>query len=377
MSPTTEQEVSQFKLAFMINIVSPYRVPIFQLLGIRFRLRLLLSGVEDNRGWEQSSVSGVQAKKSFGWTLKGVTRTPLGATAEQRYLHINPGYAWDLLTFRPDAVISTEMGIRSLTALIHGLVFRVPVWIWWEGGDHSNRMRQGFKIRSIIRRQIFARFARQWVCFGSHSADYIESLGVDRASILQLQLPVDERIFQSSSTKYPIKVSHPRALFVGRIIYNKGIYQLIEATAQLQAEGVDIALVIVGDGPESTKLSECIHLSGIKNVEWIPWLPPDQMPSVYQSCDFLVLPTLDDVWGLVVNEAIASGLPVIASKFAGCAQDLLSEENIFDPLDSTSMLEAMRRAVDGAIAPATKTHLQPISEVAERIANEILVVLRK
>ncbi len=56
-----------------------------------------------------------------------------------RYTHINPGFIWDLICLHPDAVISTEMGFRSICALIYGFVFRRQVWIWWGGTQHTER----------------------------------------------------------------------------------------------------------------------------------------------------------------------------------------------------------------------------------------------
>ena len=58
------------------------------------------------------------------------------------------------------------------------------------------------------------------------------------------------------------------------------------------------------------------------------------MPGVYRSGDALILPTLSDVWGVVANEAVLSGIPVLCSKYAGCAKELLTEESVFDPEDA-------------------------------------------
>lgn len=359
------------RLAILTNIVSPVRVPIYQLLSERFDTLLILSGREDNRRWEQQRVFGVRSTVAWGMTRKRTVRSGDGRAAEERYLHLNPGYLWELVRFRPEAIITSEMGLRSAIAVLYGRVARVPVWLWWEGTIHSASIRDRSLLKRALRRFFFAKLVRRWIAFGAAATVHLTSIGIPRDDILHLQSPVDERLYLGLVEPYPLPpdLPRPRVLFVGRLVERKGIYPLLRATRVLQDEGYDFALVVVGDGPEAGRFA-AEHL-GIRHLHWVRHLPPERMPTIYRACDLLVFPTLDDVWGLVVNEALLSGLPVVASVYAGCAEELLAPRNVFDPLDEQSFLDAFRRALEGQVAQGPAVRLQTIGEVAAAIAADV------
>lgn len=361
------------KLAILTNIVSPVRVPIYQLLGERFETLLILSGREGNRRWEQERVPGVRSKVAWGITWKRTVRGGGGGTAEERYLHINPGYLWELIRFRPEAIITSEMGFRSLVGVVYGRCRGVPVWVWSGVPLHSAQRRDRSLVKRLLRRRFFAKAVPAWISYGRAATAYLASLGVPRDRILETQNPVDERLYRSSVSPYPLPptVPRPRALFVGRLVEWKGIYPLLEATAALQREGLVVSLVVVGDGPEAGRFEAETERLGIVPLHRIPHLPSAEMPAVYRGCDFLVFPSLDEIWGLVVNEALLSGLPVIASVHAGCVEDLVPPANTFDPFDRVSFVDAFRRAIRNQIAPGPAAPIRPIREVAEAIAAEV------
>jgi glycosyltransferase involved in cell wall biosynthesis len=101
------------------------------------------------------------------------------------------------------------------------------------------------------------------------------------------------------------------------------------------------------------------------------------LPSIYRSADCLVFPTLEDAWGLVVNEAIWAGLPVAASIYAGCTAEIVPPGNRFDPLDPRQFLDILRRAVDGDLARTDMTVMKTGRDVAGMIIRDIDEVLEK
>jgi glycosyltransferase involved in cell wall biosynthesis len=113
----------------------------------------------------------------------------------------------------------------------------------------------------------------------------------------------------------------------------------------------------------------------LQHVTFLPPQPQAAMPGFYRSTDCLVFPTLEDVWGLVVNEAILCGLPVVASKYAGCAKELLPAEAIFDPNDSAAFVAILRRAIRGQIPLPDRSRLKTVREVSELISTDIHRVL--
>jgi glycosyltransferase involved in cell wall biosynthesis len=132
-------------------------------------------------------------------------------------------------------------------------------------------------------------------------------------------------------------------VFVGRLLAQKGIDTLLQAFEIVQKESPHSALVIVGDGPErgwveqvAAKYPGRVWVVGREgSAGVISWL---------RASDAFVLPSRDEHWGLVVNEAMTCGLPVIVSDVCGCVDDLvLPERNgMIFPVDNAGKLaEAM------------------------------------
>jgi glycosyltransferase involved in cell wall biosynthesis len=92
---------------------------------------------------------------------------------------------------------------------------------------------------------------------------------------------------------------------------------------------------------------------------------------VYRSADALIFPTLEDVWGLVANEAILSGLPVLCSQYAGCAHELFAPESIFDPHDINEFEEKLRIATEGRLSKPDPSRLKTTPQNAGELIRAI------
>jgi glycosyltransferase involved in cell wall biosynthesis len=140
----------------------------------------------------------------------------------------------------------------------------------------------------------------------------------------------------------------------------------------LQQEGLTFSIVLVGGGRDSAKLQRLAIELRLDNVRFYPAQPAKAMPAFYRSADVLIFPTMTDVWGLVANEAILSGVPVLCSRYAGCAPELFDPECIFDPADEKQFVVALRRAVTGQLARADRSRLWSSAEVGDVIAKAVL-----
>jgi len=362
------ESVRKQRLAILVAIVTPYRLPLYEHLNEFFETLVLVSGREDNRHWSFDSV-GVRIKRAAGLTLKW-KQGDNGRVHDLRYTHFNPGYLWDLFRFRPDAVISAEMGFRSAIALLYGFVARKPVLIWWGGTLHTERDRS--RPKRVLRR-LFAATTPRWMSEGRTSTEYLERiLGVSRDRIVEIQNCVDDTLFKADVEPAVLQGGHPRALVVGQLIGRKGLEQLLEAAAQLQREGLIFSLVMVGEGPDRSRLEHEAQVLGIEHVYWLGHVPASEMPSVYRACEVLVFPTLEDVWGMVVNEALLCGIPVICSTFAGCATELLPEQNIFDPTDREAFANILRAAVMGTITGPDLSCLRSTRDVGSSMIRGVV-----
>ena len=186
-------------------------------------------------------------------------------------------------------------------ALAYGACFRKPVWVWWGGTVHT-AVSYG-RLRGLLRRLI-ARWNEHWISYGTTSTEYLLTLGIPRERILQIQNSVDERAYTTKAAPLWQIEPKPVLLYVGRLVACKGIGEFLCAAARLQALGLKFSILLVGDGRDRGALRQLAADLRLQNVCFYPAQPPEAMPGVYRSADVLVFPTMDDVWGLVANEAV-------------------------------------------------------------------------
>jgi glycosyltransferase involved in cell wall biosynthesis len=358
------------KLALLTNMIAPYRLPLYSALADQFDLLLLHGGKEANRdSWSSLEGAFLKARvvRAWGWQIRHAKKVH-GELFDEKFIHVTPGFLWHLLRFQPDAIISSEMGFRSMIAVAYGTVFRKPVWIWWGGTLHSER--DVGTLRKVLRKA-FSLWADRWVTYGQTSTEYLLSLGVKRDRILQSQNVIDEERFKADVEPAWVIQPRPVVLYVGQFIERKGVKSLLYAAAILQRNGCEFSLLIVGSGPDKEALEHRAQALGLTNVHFRPMQPPDKMPSVYRSADIMVFPTLEDVWGFVANEAILAGIPVLCSKYAGCAPELFAPEHIFSPEDLKEFSEKLGAAISGGLSRVDPGRLKTTQQLSCELVEEL------
>ncbi|MDW8343205.1 MAG: glycosyltransferase family 4 protein [Verrucomicrobiae bacterium] len=188
---------------------------------------------------------------------------------------------------------------------------------------------------------------------------------------------MDETMFLQAVKPMLNPQPRPALLVVGQLVPRKGLFELLHAASEVQREGYVFSLIFVGDGPLYDDLKRLVGNLGMKHVLFLPSHPPEVMPSIYRSGDSLVFPTLEDVWGLVVNEAMWCGLPVLASCYAGCTEELVPVENVVDPKNRESLKAGLRRAIEGKLVPPDLSRLLTIKEVGNRIITDLQQILSR
>ena len=355
-------------------MIAPSRLRLYSILADEFDLLLLHGGKEANRdSWSglEQALPNARVVRAWGWQIHQ-TKQVGGELFDEKFIHVTPGFLWHLLRSRPDAVISNEMGLRTIIALFYGTLFRKPVWIWWGGTLHSER--NIGTLRKVVRKTI-SWWADRWVAYGQTSTEYLLHLGVQRARILQSQNAIDEGLFQAATEPAWVLKPRPVVLYTGQFIERKGIVCLIEAAARLQQAGYEFSLLLVGSGRHKQALEDRVAALGLRNVHFRAAQTPEKMPAVYRSADVLVFPTLEDVWGLVANEAILSGIPVLCSKYAGCAPELFPPENVFSPEDTDEFAQKLQQAISGQLVKSDPARLKTTDQLGRELVHELNRVL--
>jgi glycosyltransferase involved in cell wall biosynthesis len=290
--------------------------------------------------------------------------------------------------FRPDVIVLTGYyDPAQLLLLLWAKATGIRVVMQNESTE-TDHQRGGWKER--LKQWIFSQ-CNGFFCFGSQSADYLIRLGVSPNKILLRKSAVDNQTLRTAYERaLPTRVESQQSLglrsnnfiFVGRLIAFKNLPAFLTAFAEAQKQSPNAdkwGIILLGDGPEREPLAKQIQqLSLTDAVKLLPGRPWFQVPDVLALSDVLVLPSLSEPWGLVVNEAMTCGLPVIVSNRCGCAHDLVHQgENgfVFNPDQPTELTQYLTKFMDGevdteAMKQAAYQLIEPYSPKA--VAQEML-----
>ena len=212
--------------------------------------------------------------------------------------------------------------------------------------DHA-RTRWKEKLKSILIRTLF-----DWaVTGGAAHRRYLEQLGFPADRTVGCYDVVDNDYFESRAREIRAHTAQQTGilrgyfLYVGRLSCEKNADGLLDAWTTYRAWGGTWPLVLVGDGPDAEKLKRAASESAFSaDVHFAGHTGIRALPKYYAHAGCFVLPSTREPWGLVVNEALASGLPVIVSTRCGCAEDLVERGAngfAFDPNQPGELARAL------------------------------------
>jgi len=188
--------------------------------------------------------------------------------------------------------------------------------------------------REAFKRKIVAPF-QAGIISGRRASQYMQYLGLNERSLFRAWDVVDNDYFASGASAIKDDAARWRSrhglpaqyfLCVSRFVTKKNLSTLLEAYRQYvtACSGWPWALVLCGDGPLEAELRAQVAASRLGDkVQFTGFKQYDELPIYYGLAQVFILPSLSDQWGLVVNEAMASGLPVLVSDRCGCADDLV------------------------------------------------------
>jgi glycosyltransferase involved in cell wall biosynthesis len=322
--------VNRTRVTVVDVIPTPYRVPLYRRLheSGTYDLRVRFCGrTHADRRWPEPSLEFPHA------FLRDVAITRRGAGNVLTY-HLNPGIWRSILAPRPDALLLCGWG--QPTFLLGGALARaagVPYLV--------NSESHGAHPRSVIARSIrravfqpFVRAAAAYLATGTRARSYLLELGAEPAEVFifpnacdveAIGAAADAARAAGESARLQRELAPnglPLVLYVGRLVAVKGVDTLLDAVAALGRRGLPVSLTIAGDGPERGDLERRARSLDVRPV-FLGEVAPDALPALYAAATVVCLPSRDEPWGVVVNEAYAAGTPVVASEACGAAADLV------------------------------------------------------
>jgi 1,2-diacylglycerol 3-alpha-glucosyltransferase len=245
-------------------------------------------------------------------------------------------------------------GYRELTALAAALWGRLHHCQNVLMTDSTELDHARGKWREWLKSCLVNAFFDDAIVSGRRAAEYLTKLGFPASRIATGYDVVDNQYFADETNALRLgaplsggPVVEPHFLYVGRLAPEKNLSSLLAAFVKYRAQGGTWRLVLVGRGPleddlrsavESTVCDDLVQLAGFREGE--------DLVRHYAYASGFVLPSTREPWGLVVNEAMASGLPVIVSTRCGCSDELVEHGGngfIFDPAREEELVDCMLR----------------------------------
>jgi glycosyltransferase involved in cell wall biosynthesis len=333
------------KVLFITVYPSPYRVCFFTELGKYTDLTVYFTQTPEeikhrDAGWFSDGYPGFRAvfPKKAGKTGRFTVHRDVRDT-------INEGY---------DFIIVCGWSIPTFMYAISYLKKRrVPVIMEIDGGFVSN---DGLLKKNL--KKHFISSAAAWLSPGRGATEYLVHYGARPDRVFYYPFtsqaaadmpdfgprPSETRQAMRETARKKLGIAGRRVvLAVGQFIRRKGFDVLIKAAAGLRDAEV---LIVGGEAPE-----EFVTLrreTGASNVEFVGFMKKDRLADYLLAADVFAMPTREDIWGLVVNEALSFGLPVVSTDRCGAALELVKdgENGFIVPAEDAG---ALRSAIEKAL----------------------------
>lgn len=246
---------------------------------------------------------------------------------------INPGIIKKITEWHADAILVYGWKFQSHLKVLRYFKNKIPVWF---RGD-STLLDEKKSIKNLFKNALL-KWVYQHVDIafftGTNNRDYFLMNGMKPSQLIKAFHAIDNERFQNVHGRYSseaiewkeelkIRPGSIVFLFAGKLESKKGVHVLLEAFCSFKNENAH--LIIVGNGPLEESLKR--QYGSKSNITFLDFQNQMKMPVVYQLCDVFVLPSTGpgESWGLGINEAMASGKPVIASSNCGSATDLIKD----------------------------------------------------
>ena len=305
------------KILFYTNVPSPYRVDFFNELGKYCELTVLFEtdcSTERDATWKE-----FQFQNFHGVILKGIRSGVDSAFCPEiiKYLKKN---VYDHI------VVTQVASYTAILAAAYMNIRKIPYCYEGDGGFVSSVS----GIKAWLKRMVISgarfcfstskEFDKYCVAYGAKKDRiYRYSLSSIMKKDVLSQIPAEE---EKRENRERLGIREEKVLLsVGQFIFRKGFDLLLELARELP----DVGIYIVGGKPteEFLEIKNKYHL---EHVHFVDFMKKEQLSLYYQSADLFVFPTREDIWGLVINEAMAKGLPVVSTNRCIAALEMIEDE---------------------------------------------------
>ncbi len=344
------------KVLFLTNYPSPYRVRFFDELGKQMEVTVLFADrIEDkkhrNASWyvpSAGSFRSVQLKKTA--TIK----------TNSLCLEVRQWLKKDF----DHIVICGYSNPTCILAMAYMRAQKIPFWLEVDGGLIREDAPWKHRVKSAL-----VSLPDRWLSSGRNTTRFLAHYGAKEDMVFEYPFTsLEEKDLQprvaspeeKAQLRQALGIEEDRCMVsIGQFIHRKGFDVLLKAAKELPK---DVGLYLVGGEPteEYIRLKE---EAGLTNVHFLGFMSKEKLMSYYQAADVFVLPTREDIWGLVVNEAMAYGLPVITTDRCVAGLELVEDgvNGYIVPVgDAAALGEKMKKILEEDLQAMGRASLEKI-----------------
>jgi glycosyltransferase involved in cell wall biosynthesis len=304
-------------LLIVSNIPTPYRIPLFNaihkaLLAQRKQCLVVFSTPSHAfRSWKINETD-------FEFAHHYLNTASTNSNENTRFSY--KGLLTIIRTQKPTVVVVPGFSMAVVIALFGKLFTPYKLVIWSGTTNNPNRKISALK---VLFRKLIACFANEYVAYGTTAKEYVLSLNASAKVNIAYNTVNVEKYYLA---KLDVNYTPCQLLYVGNFTKGKQVHTLIAVAHKLRELNANFHLTLIGSGEtfnevkneiDNCNLNQYITLkSHLQKAELIP---------EYHKAHVFLFPSNYDIWGLVVNEAMAAGLCVFASVKAGATRDLIQD----------------------------------------------------
>jgi len=315
------------KILVITNIPTPYRVPMFNELNRQLQ----------SRGLKLKVIFGALTYSHRKW-LVDMTE------CEFEYLVLNsnriqyldmekisftyPKLSRLITDEKPSLIISNGFSFATTKLWLRSFIRKTDFLIWSGATTTNGRIGRLFR---IVHRKLLIKRAIGFIAYGTKAMEYLVSLGAERNRIEIAINCVDTRFYADQCNKYHRAMlpddGKKHLLYVGHLSPRKNVKKVLQVVQLLEKSRSDLVLHVVGDGEERRWLEQYAQKNKISDIViFHGFRQKNEIPKYLSRADCFLFQTDFDIWGLTLMEAMAAGVPCIASIHAGATSDLTKNE---------------------------------------------------
>ncbi|MFT8342193.1 MAG: glycosyltransferase [Clostridium beijerinckii] len=351
------------KLTFVTNARAPYRTKQFEKIAEVDNLNVTIFYTDKNiqgREWNVAKTKKIKEKQ-----LRGILLS-------KKYGYLNFG----LINIVKESEYIILGGYEQPTYIILSIICRFlkkPYALLFDGISTCRISMAENKLKKFFKSLVINNSKAIWGN-GKVSMKYFSyNFNYDKTKIINQCLTVDidrirtitknkDSIRNELRNKYNISNDKKVIMYSGRVIEVKNLKIVIDAISMMKE---DILFFIAGGGLLEDQITDYSKQKGVHTIITGFIKEQDELFKHYSIADIFILPSTNEVWGLVVNEAMATGLPVIVSEICGCSMDLVENGKngyTFNPYRVEDLIEKIQYILNGDIEKMRQKSQKIISE---------------